>query len=388
MNTLLEPTDQLARREAGYLTMALRLVGLGVCWWNPDSGEMFGSREFCALHGIDQANTKLTRELLLQRILPEDRRAFEMEISEAVSEGRRWQLDYRIVLPNGSFKYIQGIGQPVLNEAGELLEFVYTTVDITARKQAEEELSKLSGKILRLQDEERRKIAHELHESTGQDLVALAALLTQVKEFVRMDARKSLNLISQCGTVVERCIREILTLSCVLHPPMLDYTGLEGAIRDYVQSFSKRSGIRVELELPPHLGRLAEDAELALFRVVQEGLANIQLHSGSQEAKLRILLDKELRLEISDLGPGEAASLPADETSSRFDDGVGILSMRERVKLIGGQFQITTTAQGTTINVTMPFGGSQIGLARETDVHARAIDEIPALNLQEQFLES
>ena len=379
MNTLLEPMDRIARREAGYLTMALRLVGLGVCWWNPDSNEMFGSREFCTLHAIDQARTKLTRELLLQRMLPEDRRAFEMEINEAVSERRRWQLDYRIVLPDGAFKYIQGIGQPVLNEAGELLEFVYTTVDITARKQAEEELSKLSGKILRLQDEERRKIAHELHESTGQDLVALATMLTQLKESVRSDTRKSRNLISQCGTVVDRCIREILTLSCVLHPPTLDYTGLEDAIRDYVQSFSKRSGIRVELELPPHLGRLAQDAELTLFRVVQEGLGNIQLHSGSQQAKLRILLDKELRLEISELGQGEAARLPIGETSSHFEDGVGILSMRERLRLIGGQFQIKTTTQGTTINVTMPIAPTQIGSASEADLQGARIAE--TLNL-------
>ena len=174
---------------------------------------------------------------------------------------------------------------------------------------ANEELRRLSGQLLRLQDEERRKIARDLHDSTGQDLVALATMLGQLRGSIPSVERKSRRLLSECKALADRCIREVRTLSYVLHPPVLDQAGLGDAIRDYVEGFTKRSGIQVELELSPRLGRMARDVELALFRVVQEALTNIQRHSGSQQAKIRIDRNSDLTLEISDLGRGASASV-------------------------------------------------------------------------------
>jgi len=138
---------------------------------------------------------------------------------------------------------------------------------------------------------------------------------------------------------------------------MLDETGLEDAIRDYVKGFSKRSGIQVELELSPRLGRMPRDVELALFRVVQEALTNIQRHSGSQRAKIRIHRNSNLTMEISDLDHGASASVPRGKEEARFEVGVGIPSMRERVKLIGGRLDIESGSQGTTVRVTIPIAG-------------------------------
>jgi len=231
--------------------------------------------------------------------------------------------------------------------------------EITERKRAEEKVRQLSGRLLRLQDEERRKIARDLHDSSGQTLVALATMLGQLRDSIPATERKAHKLLSDCTELADRCIREVRTLSYLLHPPVLDQAGLEDAIRDYVDGFTKRSGIDVELELAPGVGRMARDVELALFRVVQESLTNIRRHSGSQRAKIRIHRNSDLTLEISDYGAGASASAPKGKEKPKFRFGVGIPSMQERVTLVGGQLDIDSTDQGTTVRVTIPFGGVQ-----------------------------
>jgi signal transduction histidine kinase len=206
-----------------------------------------------------------------------------------------------------------------------------------------------------LQDEERRGIARDLHDSTGQDLVALATMLGQMRRSVPSSERKSRKLLSECKALADRCIREVRTLSYVLHPPGLDEAGLGHAIRDYVHGFTERSGIRVELELSPSLGRMAREIELVVFRVVQESLTNIQRHSGSFHAKIRIDRSADLTVEIRDRGHGVPASVSSEKKELRFRIGVGIGSMQERVKLIGGRLDIDSTGRGTTVRVTMPL---------------------------------
>jgi len=227
--------------------------------------------------------------------------------------------------------------------------------EITERKRADEQLRRLSGELLRSQDEERRKIARDLHDSMGQDLVALATMLGQLRASVPSAKRKSRGLLSECTALADKCIRDVRTLSYVLHPPVLDEAGLGEAIRDYVDGFTKRSGIQVELEVPSHVGRMARDIELVLFRVVQESLTNIQRHSGSQQAKIRVNRNSNLTLEISDFGRGLSATKQSGSDEARLEVGVGIPSMLERVKLIGGRLEIDSTSQGTKVRVTIPL---------------------------------
>ncbi len=145
----------------------------------------------------------------------------------------------------------------------------------------------------------------------------------------------------------------------MLHPPALDEAGLGEAIRDYVDGFTRRSGIHVELEVPPRVGRLARNTELVLFRVVQESLTNIQRHSGSPQAKIRLNRDSHLTLEISDLGRGFSGTKQTSKKETRFEVGVGIPSMQERVKLIGGRLDIDSSDRGTTVRVTIPLGENE-----------------------------
>jgi PAS domain S-box-containing protein len=227
--------------------------------------------------------------------------------------------------------------------------------DITDRKRSEEEVRRLSGHLLRLQDEERRRIARDLHDSTGQDLVALATTLSQLHASIPSSGRKLRKLATECLALADQCIREVRTLSYLLHPPMLDEAGLEDAFRHYLKGFAERTGIEVELETSPRLGRMKPGVELALFRVVQESLTNIQRHSGSVRAKIRIERDpKKITLEICDKGSGIPGNLRRQNGKLSFGPGVGIPSMHERVKLIGGQLDIESSSCGTTVRVTIP----------------------------------
>jgi PAS domain S-box-containing protein len=238
--------------------------------------------------------------------------------------------------------------------------------DITERKRAEDDLHRVSEQALHMQEEERRRISRDLHDSTGQNLVALATMLGQLRSSAPSIERKSRALLSECLGLVEQSIREVRTLSYALYPPELDESGLEQALRDYLDGFSKRSGIRVELEISPHVGQLERDIELALFRVVQESLTNIQRHSGSKLAMVRIDRNSDLTLEIRDLGRNASAGIEGGKEVPRFKVGVGILSMQERVKLVGGRLDLESTSHGTTVRVTVPLGGKE----REKTAHS------------------
>jgi two-component system NarL family sensor kinase len=144
-----------------------------------------------------------------------------------------------------------------------------------------------------------------------------------------------------------------------LYPPALDEAGIEDAIRDYAKGFTNRSGIQVDLDLSPSVGRVGRDIELTVFRVVQEALTNVQRHSSGQRAKIRIYRNSNLTLEISDTGRGFSATAQKGKDERRFEFGVGIQSMRDRVNLIGGQLGIDSSSGGTTVRVTIPLGGEQ-----------------------------
>jgi len=250
----------------------------------------------------------------------------------------------------------------IVNYSAELIEvggrkrLLAVCEDITERKRAEEELRRLSGQLLRSQDEERRSIARDLHDSTGQNLVVLAASLAQLQDSIPSVSRKSRMLVSESQALADQCIREVRTLSYLLHPPMLEEAGLEDAICLYAEGFTKRSGILVQLEIPPQFGRLERDTELTLFRVVQESLTNVQRHSGSLRAKIGIVRDAgKVTLEISDSGSG----IPGNRRNGKspLGLGVGIASMQERVKLIGGRLEIDSSCSGTIVRVTVPVNG-------------------------------
>lgn len=296
---------------------------------------------------------------MLEGIHPEDREHLAESLRGLIGGVPIANLECRVVRPDGSISWVVCRGNTVRDARGHVHRLAGSAQDITPLKEAQEQLRRLSRRLLGLQDEERRRIARELHDSTGQNLVALATMLGRLRDLAPLDSKESRTLLSECEALLEQSIREVRTLSYVLHPRVLDEDGLEDAIRDYVEGFTKRSGIQVDLELSPRLGRLPRDVELAVFRVVQESLSNVQRHSGSQRAKIRIDRDPNLILEVSDNGRGAFGGGRRDNDGPVLEVGVGIPSMRERIRLVGGQLVIDSDSNGTIVRVTMPLAGAQ-----------------------------
>ncbi len=218
---------------------------------------------------------------------------------------------------------------------------------------ASQELRELSARILQAQDEERRRIARELHDGAGQLIAALgmeASNLATERDRLSSRAASSLDNIE---SLVGQMTQDIRTMSHLLYPPLLDDIGLQSALTEYVKGFSERSGIQVSLELPVAIARLDRDYELSLFRIIQECLTNIHRHSGSRTASIRVVQDEEaLVLEVRDEGKGMPAERLA-EIQSR-GSGVGIRGMRERVLQLSGTMSIESDSAGTRIHVVIP----------------------------------
>jgi PAS domain S-box-containing protein len=256
-------------------------------------------------------------------------------------DGRRVALEVstRLLYEDGRPVGVQGIAR-----------------DVTERKRAEKTLRELSGHLLRLRDAERRRIARELHDSTAQSLAALAMNLARVKEAGATLDASATRALTESLELAASCSREIRTLSYLLHPPLLDELGLAAALRWYADGFAQRSGIEVALEVAPELGRLHQEVELALFRVVQESLTNIHRHSGSSRAAIHVLAAaSDVVLRVVDEGRGLPVAAGAEAESALAGVGVGIAGMRERIRQLGGRMEIRSGREGTTVEAVLPF---------------------------------
>jgi len=218
---------------------------------------------------------------------------------------------------------------------------------------ANQNLRDLSARLLQLQDEERRRIARELHDSVGQMLAALTMNISAVRADIERLA-KTANALADSESLVHEMTTEVRTISHLLHPPLLDEAGLSSALRWYVDGFAVRSNINVDLDLPQDFARLPRESETAIFRVVQECLTNIHRHSGSPVAKIRLRQrDHEAIVEIADKGKGIPQE-KREEMSSSGTPGVGIRGMRERLRQLGGTLEIDSNGSGTVITVRLP----------------------------------
>ncbi len=218
---------------------------------------------------------------------------------------------------------------------------------------ANHNLRALSARLLQLQDEERRRFARELHDSVGQSLAGLTLNLSAVRTDIERLA-KTAKALSESEARVQEMSKEVRTISYLLHPPLLDEAGLASALRWYVEGFTQRSKIQVEAEFPDDFGRLSQELETAVFRVVQECLTNIHRHSGSPTAKVSIARFNGLVfVEVADRGKGIAPEKRYEmEASGTL--GVGLRGMRERILQLGGRMEIDSNSPGTVVRAQVP----------------------------------
>jgi PAS domain S-box-containing protein len=336
--------------------------------------------------GADSSE-QVTGKNVYNLIAPHDRDRFR-DFNERICRGERGNLEFDIVSLTGSNHHMQTHAAPLRMADGTVVHLAVTR-DITEQKRSQvelrrseerlrelanglekevsirtqelerrnsqvlqrtEQLRELSIRLLRSQDDERRRIARELHDSAGQVLTAMGMNLAVINQSATENPFLA-RAVEESQQLVQQLTKEIRTMSYLLHPPLLDENGLSGALRWYVEGMTQRSGIEITLNISKDFGRIGDGIEMAIFRIVQECLTNIHRHSGSSKASIYLLRNAEhVVLEVKDDGKGISPAKLAEIQSHR--SGVGIAGIRERVLHLGGQMQIESVGTGTLVRAT------------------------------------
>ena len=335
---------------------------IGIVLAEPQGRFVEANRAFQDLVGYsDQELKALTyRDITHEADIPRGAEVIQQLVSGAKHEV---QLEKRYRHKDGRFIWVRATATVIPDGDGSPRYLIGVVEDVTNRKLAEQKLDALlsqsralAGRLMQAQDDERRRIAQLLHETTAQDLAALKMHLSRLNRTAGHLSDAERGALTESISLAEQSMTDIRTLSYLLHPPFLDEMGLVSALRWYADGFAERSGIRVDLELPESFGRLPLDIETALFRIVQEALINIHRHAGSETARIRLRRDAEaLVLEIEDRGRGIPDRSLTHIMSGEGGVGVGIVGMCERIEPLGGRIEITSGADGTTVRARLPI---------------------------------
>lgn len=281
-------------------------------------------------------------------IIPPERQHEMPEIFDTLRKGERVDhMETERVRRDGTRIHVELTVSPIHDERGRIIGASAIARDITERRQMEESLRSLSARILQAEDEERRRIARDLHDTTVQELALLSINIAQLKGV--SDPAKLNQMLTHAHELTNKCVQELRTLSYVLHPPMLDELGLASALKIYAEGFSQRSGVVLDIDVNPGWQRLSPETEIALFRVAQESLSNVVRHSGSPRATIKLERNGEIKMAIIDEGRGVATA------TGKVILGVGFLGMRERIKQLGGTLTIDSGPAGTAVEARLPL---------------------------------
>jgi PAS domain S-box-containing protein len=355
------------------------------------------SPEFHELWGIPQGSPDDVRAAIRRMILPEDYPIVDSTLTRVLQDpSAEYHLEYRMRAKDGAVRWMESFGEVICDDAGAALRIVGVTTDVTRRKEAEEALRKshleleqkvhertrdlasslseleaqvalrqetedalrdLSARLLRLQDEERRRVARELHDSTGQTLAAMKMTAAAIRRQITATPETA-GLFDDLTGLLDQAVQEIRTTSYLLHPPMLDEVGFASAARWYVDGFAKRSGIVANLSICGETP-IGKDAELVFFRVLQESLTNVLRHSCSKAVDIQFAANHlGATLSIRDYGRGIPPGKLAEFEQTGSGMGVGLAGMRQRVRELRGQLHVASSSSGTCVSVTLPLDQS------------------------------
>jgi PAS domain S-box-containing protein len=292
----------------------------------------------------------------VENVHPEDfDRCLQIYVSNFDAR-RPFEMEYRMRHHTGQYRWILDRGVPRYAPDGTFEGYVGGCLDIHDQKEAAEKVRMADDmtRLMKAQDEERRRIARELHDSAGQTLAVLGMSLAQLVRRAESIAPELAREGKEIEAMAQQLHREIRTASYLLHPPLLDETGLASALSWYVEGLAERSHIAITLDVADNVGRLPNDLELAIFRLVQECLTNIHRHSGSKSAAIRIGRDEEsVRIEVQDHGNGISPERLLEIQS--HGSGVGLRGIRERIRQFRGEMKIESNGSGTTVVVGFPI---------------------------------
>ena len=311
----------------------------------------------------------------LDCVHPDDKEASLAQWAHCVESGQNYECEYRLRGQDGQYRWFRARAVPIRDNTNKVIRWYGTCSDIHDSKLVEHDmresavelekkvdertaaLRRLSNRLMTMQDDERRRIARELHDGLGQEMVALKMLLNGIAH----SPRSLPDYIGDATSVIDRATQQIRTLSYLLHPPLLDEVGLLSALRWYLEGLTQRSGIETKLEVSPtDFPRLALEVETAMFRIIQEALTNVFRHSGARQAWIS-LTQREGTVSVKVRDDGKGVSDGIVELRSGTP-GVGIRGMSERAKELGGQLLVARAHPGTIVEVTIPVPASVTSL--------------------------
>lgn len=344
----------------------------GAATLDPDGTILYANNRFSEILGISL--NRLVGVALQEHVSSSGREVLSTLIAEGLL--RDSTAEIKLDAADGQSHLVRFRLTPVKN--GDLQNICVVATELTelveaneALRSSEEALRQLSGRLLQLQDEERRRVARDLHDITGQKLalqsMAISRLLNQDAPKLDAEAERTL---SECATLNKEISEEIRTLSYVLHPPLLDELGLASAAKWYAQGFEQRTGIHIDVDISADFLRLPPDVEVTLFRIIQESLTNVHRYSGSPTASVHVkatLFDIKLQVRDSGKGMKPQSLKPVHGTEAVL--GVGIQGMKERMRQLGGQLEIASQAnQGTIVTATLPLANVRVTSEPETAI--------------------
>ena len=323
---------------------AITLVDLAgnILTWNPSAERLYGWKE-----------TEVLGKPFLNLIKAELPRPLG-QIENILRREGYWEYELKETTRQGAQIIVASRWTAWRNNTGEVMGRVHLNTDLTKLRRVENQLRVVSGHLLNLRDEERRKLGRDLHDSAGQ-LLSMAKLnLSLAGEHLGPVNPRAGTYLDECSKLIDQALSEVRTISYLLHPPLLEELGLAGVLPWYVSGFSERSRIKVTLDVPKEMGRLPREVELGLFRILQECLTNVHRHSNSPTASISLsLVNKQVRLKVEDQGKGMAATSKESGDEGRTS-GVGLSGIRERVANLGGHMQIRSGDWGTAVEVVFP----------------------------------
>src|SRR5215470_5277629 len=351
--THLKETQAALRESEARLRIATNAAALGVfdrdvkadrmVWANDRAFEIFGHT---------RGERELTGQQLLQDYVhPDDAKAVKKAMRVARREGGNHHVICRIRQKGGSQRWLQIDGKYELTYTGEPSRHIGVFSDITERKALEQEARELSERLMNLQEEERQRIALELHDSTAQHLVAAGLNLMSLRAKAGLGSNE-MKLLKEVEISMAEALKELRTFSYLMHPLGLDADGLCATVRRYIDGYANRSGLRVKLRSSQKVDKLSLDMQRALFRIVQEALANVHRHACASHVSVDLRwVGGRLHLLVTDNG----RSAESKQEEPAFQPGVGIYGIRARARQFGGDLKIQTGPLGTRIHVVTPI---------------------------------
>jgi PAS domain S-box-containing protein len=345
-----ERAAQAMREIQERMDLAADAALLGMWVWDIPNNHIWATDRCKALYGYP-SHGDMSYEALLVRVHPDDRDATEEAIARALAGEGRFEKEHRVLLPDGTTRWIDASGRAERNADGKLVQLLGVSIDITERKQAEHAARVVSGKLITAQEDERKRIARDLHDDLNQRLALLSVEMELLGQMPDGNRELSQQRIEHMAERVKEMSSDVHKMSYQLHPAKLDQLGLVAATRSFCRELSQQCGVRVEFLHDDLPGELDQDLALCFYRVTQESLQNMVKHSRATEVWVELKLNgKELRLAVSDNGVG------FDVAHASRHGGLGLMGMRERMRLVQGTIALRSApGHGARVEFTAPL---------------------------------